>query len=207
DFAPGRPELVKTSGVDLPHLTLAIAGRCLGENPGMRGRLRDHRRTRGVVDDPADLSGRGSLIDGHRDSPGCPDGEVSQGPLVACLAHDCDTFSEADPRGHQTLGDGADIREELCIRDINPGARRAFAERHGVWPAGAVARRQVREVPLDLRCDERGNRDVIHERSLEGILVLPRYPNRSRTAQLKPITHLTGGVAPWLGCPEPKGCR
>src|SRR5664280_851369 len=124
DLTPGCPELVETPGVDLPHMmTLVLSGRRLGENRGRCVRLKDQGRTRRVLDDPADLQGRGSLIDWYRHRPGRPDSEVSQGPLVARLAHDRDTFSQADPRGRQALGDGADIGEELVIGDIHPGVR------------------------------------------------------------------------------------
>ena len=99
-----------------------------------------------VAEVPGHLRGRGGLVDRNGHGAGKPDGEVDQGPFVARAGHDAHAVAGRDAVGHEALGEGGDVRQEIRGPDVLPLARGVKAGEQGrvgwPWPPGA-ARRSV----------------------------------------------------------------
>ena len=158
-----RPDVVEVVEVaaDLAHPGQVVGG------------LGDHGAGAGVAEDPVHLLGRGGLVDRHGDRAGEPDGVVEQRPLVAGLGDQRDPVAGLDAGGDQTLGDRADLGEELRGGDVLPGGLRApgtATELHGGPGLAGVGHHVVGEVA--------GGRDLGRQRGgeLAHRLRLPRAP-------------------------------
>jgi hypothetical protein len=113
-----HPRHVRQVGGDLIEDSLVLAA--LGEE----------RYGPGVGQVPRDLLGRGRFVDGYRDAAGVPDGVVDEGPLVPRARHDADAFPSLHPAGHDALGDGLHLIEELCGCDAHPRVAALQGEDH-----------------------------------------------------------------------------
>ncbi len=137
---------------------LLEVGAHLGDPREVGGALRHHGGGTGVAQDPADLLGRGGLVDRHRHGAGEPDRVVEERPLVAGAGDQGDPVARLDPRGHQPLGHGPHLGEERRRGDIGPAVVGTTGQHDRVRVVGAVGDDVVGEVARgrDLGRERRG---------------------------------------------------
>jgi hypothetical protein len=95
---------------------------CLADHVLVVGRFAEGCHGTGVAQVPGHLRGGGGLIDRHRYAAGKPDGEIHQGPLVPGPGHNPHAVAGGHAAGHQALGEGADVGEEIRCGNVLPGS-------------------------------------------------------------------------------------
>ncbi len=155
DARTGSLERLEVVVVEHPHPRhIGQVGSDLIEDGLVLAALGEQRHCPGVGQVPGDLLGRGRFVDGYRDSAGVPDGVVDEGPLVPRTRHHADAFPGPHPAGHDALGDGLHLIEELCGRDAHPRVAALQGENH----LGGVCLRVLHDVVGEIaRCGGRNH--------------------------------------------------
>ena len=131
DAHAGSLQGLKVVVVEHPHPRhIGQVGGDLIEDSFVLAALGEQRYGPGVGQVPGDLFGRGRLVDGYRDAAGVPDGVVDEGPFVPRARHDADAFPSLHPAGHDALGDGLHLIEELCGCYAHPRVSALQGEDH-----------------------------------------------------------------------------
>ena len=117
------------------------------DEAGVRGGVGQDQADRGIGEDPADLFGGGTLVDGDDDSARILHGHVQQAPLVGGRAEDGDGLPRLQPHPDQAARRADDVLLELSGAHLDPGRAqlRPSLDAHVVGRARSAARQQPRD--------------------------------------------------------------
>ena len=146
----------------------ALGGGRLPDDVLVVGGLAERGHGAGVAQVPGNLGRGGGLIDRDRDGAGEPDGEVDQGPFVPGAGHDAHPVAGGHAAGHEALGEGGDVGQELRGADVLPLAGGVEPrEQRGVGGLGGLAHHEIGDVGVRGDVHQGRDNDFSHDSSFD----------------------------------------
>ena len=169
DAGSGRTDLVQAVALELPDMPQGgepLGGGRLPDDVLVVRRFAERGHGAGVAKVPGHLGGGGGLIDRDRDGAGEPDGEVDQGPFIPGAGHDAHPVAGGHTAGHEALGEGRDVGQEIRGADVLPLARRVEPrEQRRVGGLGRLAHHEIGDVGVRIDIHQGRDNDFSHDSS------------------------------------------